>query len=163
MASSFSGNHEKASQPTWKTHKAQGKGDIFLLHKMMHLGRQGTVARVSIYSWQEKYQDLQILLCMQGPASALAATFVLLRKLTGESHVAQYHGFLMNWTWKVVSEGKQNTKLIEYCCSAFLLQCSLKKYGWKYQLSDDEYFKENSIMHPRFTQLSNENNGDSYL
>lgn len=130
---------------------------------MMHLGRQGTVARISIYSWQEKYQDLQILLCMQGPASALAATFVLLRKLTGESHVAQYHGFLMNWTWKVVSEGKQNTKLIEYCCSAFLLQCSLKKYGWKYQLSDDEYFKENSIMHPRFTQLSNENNGDSYL
>lgn len=82
----------------------------------MHLGRQDTVGRVSIYSWQEKDQVLQILLCMQRPASALAATFILLRKLIRESHVTQYHEFLMNWTWKVVSEGEQNTKLIEYCC-----------------------------------------------
>ena len=38
-----------------------------------------------------------------------------------------------------------------------------KEIWLKYQLSDDEYFKANSDMHPRFTWLANESDEDSYL
>lgn len=85
----------------------------------------------SIFPWQEKPLIPRATDAYVGRTAALVATSVLLWELTGEYHIAQSHAFLMAWTWKVVSESEQNTKLIEHCCSASFPQCSLQvEYGW---------------------------------
>lgn len=90
-------------------------------------GRQGTVGRVSIYSWQEKYQVLQILLCMLGGSLCISSHLYPAQRAHRRVTCYRVPWIFNELDWKVVSEGEQNTKLIEYCCSAFLFQCSFQK------------------------------------
>lgn len=127
MASSSSGNHEKAGLPTWKTQKGLGKGCGLLVHKVMPLGKQGRgrVRGAPISLWQEAPRlSSRVCVCRRAalvrrPPPSCSRSSQRGPRSTGPRN-------LMTGTGKALSEGEQNAESTERSRSAFLSPCSFQ-------------------------------------